>query len=82
MPPLLVTFALSVIIQNGLFLIFSPDTRSLDSGVLSTAGISIGYRQVSVLAIMTFAVAIGVIGGLQYLFYRTLAGPILPRCVG
>jgi len=27
LPPLLVTFALSVILQNGLFLIFSPDTR-------------------------------------------------------
>ena len=32
LPPLLVTFALSVIIQNGLFLVFSPDTRSLDPG--------------------------------------------------
>ncbi len=74
LPPLLVTFALSVIIQNGLFLIFSPDTRSLDSGALSTAGLSLGYRQVSVLAILTVAVAVAVIGGLQYLFYRTPLG--------
>lgn len=74
LPPLLVTFALSVIIQNGLFLIFSPDTRSIDSGALSTAGINIGYRQISVLAVITVGVAIAVIGGLQFLFFRTALG--------
>ena len=74
LPPLLVTFALSVIIQNGLFLIFSPDTRSIDSGVLSTAGINIGYRQISLLAVITVGVAIAVIGGLQFLFFRTALG--------
>ena len=74
LPPLLVTFALSVIIQNGLFLIFSPDTRSIDSGVLSTAGIDIGYRQISLLAVITVGVAIAVIGGLQFLFFRTALG--------
>lgn len=74
LPPLLVTFALSVIIQNGLFLIFSPDTRSIDSGALSTAGINIGYRQISVLALMTVGVAVAVIWGLQFLFFRTALG--------
>ena len=74
LPPLLVTFALSVILQNGLFLIFSPDTRSIDSGALSTAGINIGYRQVSVLALITVGTALAVIGGLQYLFFRTALG--------
>ena len=74
LPPLLVTFALSVILQNGLFLIFSPDTRSIDSGALSTAGINIGYRQVPVLALITVGTALAVIGGLQYLFFRTALG--------
>lgn len=74
LPPLLVTFALSVIIQNGLFLVFSPDTQSVESGVLSTAGISIGYRQVPLLGVVTVVVAVSVIGGLQYLFYRTPLG--------
>ena len=74
LPPLLVTFALSVIIQNGLFLVFSPDTRSIDGGALSTAGIDIGYRQVPLLSIITVAVAVAVIGGLQTLFFRTPLG--------
>ena len=73
LPPLLVTFALSVILQNGLFLIF-PDTRSIGSGALSTAGINIGYRQVPVLALITVGTALAVIGGLQYLFFRTALG--------
>ena len=74
LPPLLVTFALSVIIQNGLFLVFSPDTQSIDSGWLSTAGIPFFWRQVPLLGVVTVVVAVAVIGGLQYLFYRTALG--------
>lgn len=74
LPPLLVTFALSVIIQNGLFLVFSPDTQSIDSGWLSTAGIPFFWRQVPLLGVVIVVVAVAVIGGLQYLFYRTALG--------
>jgi branched-chain amino acid transport system permease protein len=75
LPPLLVTFGLSVILQNGLLEIFTADSRKLDAGALETAsfpvtqGISIGF-----LPLLMFMTAVGVIAGLQYLFYRTALG--------
>jgi len=75
LPPLLVTFGLSVIIQNGLLAAFTADSRKLNAGTLETAsfpllpGVDIGY-----LPLLQFVVAIAVILGLQYLFYRTALG--------
>jgi branched-chain amino acid transport system permease protein len=75
LPPLLVTFGLSVIIQNGLLEAFTADSRKLNAGALETGsfavveGVNIGY-----LPLLQFAVAIGVIMGLQYLFYNTGLG--------
>jgi branched-chain amino acid transport system permease protein len=75
LPPLLVTFGLSVILQNGLLELFTADSRKLNAGGLETAsfsplpGVGIGY-----LPLLQFAVAIAVIAGLQYLFYRTALG--------
>ncbi len=75
LPPLLVTFGLSVILQNGLLVAFSPDSRKLDAGTLETAsfqllpGTAIGY-----LPLLQFIVAVAVIAGLQYLFYNTGLG--------
>jgi branched-chain amino acid transport system permease protein len=75
LPPLLVTFGLSVIIQNGLLEIFTADSRRLQAGAIEVAsipvvpGISIG-----VLPLLQFAVAVAVIGGMQFVFYRTALG--------
>ncbi len=75
LPPLLVTFGLSVIIQNGLLEIFTADSRKLDAGALETAsfpvtqGIAIGL-----LPLLMFISAVAVIAGLQFLFYRTALG--------
>jgi len=75
LPPLLVTFGLSVIIQNGLLQIFTADNRKLQTGALETGsfpllpGVDIGY-----LPLLQFIVAIAVIAGLQYLFYKTAMG--------
>jgi len=74
LPPLLVSFGLSVILQNGLLATFTADSRKLDGGALETAsfqlaGISVGY-----LPLLMFAVAVAVIAGLQFLFYRTALG--------
>lgn len=75
LPPLLVTFGLSVIIQNGLLEVFTADTRKLNAGALETGsfpllpGVDIGY-----LPLLQFIVAVAVIGGLQYLFYNTALG--------
>jgi branched-chain amino acid transport system permease protein len=75
LPPLLVTFGMSVIIQNGLLGLFTADTRKLNAGALETGsfpllpGVDIGY-----LPLLQFAVAIAVIAGLQYMFYNTALG--------
>jgi branched-chain amino acid transport system permease protein len=75
LPPLLVTFGLSVILQNGLLALFTADSRKLQAGALETAsfpllpGVAIGY-----LPLLNFAVAIAVIAGLQYMFYSTALG--------
>jgi branched-chain amino acid transport system permease protein len=75
LPPLLVTFGLSVIIQNGLLTYYTSDSRKLNAGTLETGsfpllpGVDIGY-----LPLLQFGVAIAVIAGLQYLFYKTALG--------
>ena len=75
LPPLLVTFGLSVILQNGLLQVFTADSRKLDAGALETGSfrllseVNIGY-----LPLLMFATAVVVIAGLQYLFYGTGLG--------
>ncbi|MES2051482.1 MAG: branched-chain amino acid ABC transporter permease [Pseudomonadota bacterium] len=75
LPPLLVTFGFSIIIQNLLLVLFSADTRSLPSGDLATASLNLGNEvAVGVLPLLTFAVALAVLGGLQWLFSATALG--------
>ena len=75
LPPLLVTFGLSIIIQNLLLVTFSADTRSLNVGELSTASVSLaGDVAVGVLPLITMAVAVAVLLGLQWLFSATPLG--------
>jgi branched-chain amino acid transport system permease protein len=75
LPPLLVTFGLSVFLQNALLQIFSADSRRLRAGGLETlhfdlpAGLAVG-----VLPCLMFMVAVGVISGLQWLLYHTALG--------
>jgi branched-chain amino acid transport system permease protein len=74
LPPLLVTFGLSVIVQNGLLSVFTADSRKLDAGALETASVAIGSISIGLLPALMFATAVAVIAGLQYLFYRTALG--------
>ncbi|HLH99042.1 MAG TPA: branched-chain amino acid ABC transporter permease [Xanthobacteraceae bacterium] len=75
LPPLLVTFGLSVIIQNGLLEVFSADSQRLQAGAIEVAnftllpGVSIGL-----LPLFSFAAAVAVIGALQFILYRTAIG--------
>jgi branched-chain amino acid transport system permease protein len=75
LPPLLVTFGLSVIIQNGLLELFTADSRRLMAGAIEVASIPV-FRGVwiGILPLLQFAVAVAVIAGLQLLFYRTAVG--------
>jgi branched-chain amino acid transport system permease protein len=75
LPPLLVTFGLSIIIQNGLLEVFSADSRRLDAGAIEVASLHLGGGlAVGVIQLVTFASAIAVIVGLNQLFYRTELG--------
>lgn len=75
LPPLLVTFGLSIIIQNGLLELFTADSRRLQAGAVEVASIQLGGGlAVGILPLINFILAISVIAGLQYLFYRTALG--------
>src|SRR5258706_12171942 len=75
LPPLLVTFGLSVIIQNGLLELFTADSVKLNAGAVEIASIPVGGGlAVGVLPLIQFALAVAVIAGLQWLFYRTALG--------
>ena len=75
LPPLLVSFGLSVIIQNGLLATFTVDSHKLNAGLIETSsfeilpGIAIGY-----FPLLMFLTAIAVILALQYMFYYTSLG--------
>ncbi len=74
LPPLLVTFGLSVIIQNALLEGYTADPRKLPGGAIETASVDLGGITVGVLPVLTFAIAVAVIAGLQFIFYRTSLG--------
>jgi len=75
LPPLLVTFGLSIIIQNGLLELFTADSRKLQAGAIEVATMQVTQGLwIGVLPLLQFAVAVGVIAGLQLLFYRTALG--------
>jgi len=73
--PILVSFGLSVLLQNALLQIFSADSRRLQAGNLETWHIDLpGSMAVGVLPCLMFIVALVVIGGLQLLLYHTELG--------
>jgi branched-chain amino acid transport system permease protein len=74
LPPLLVTFGLSVALQNGLLEAFSADSQRIPAGPLESASVDLGIVTVGWMPLLTFATAIAVIVGLNQLFYRTALG--------
>jgi branched-chain amino acid transport system permease protein len=75
LPPLLVSFGLSIFIQNGLLELFSADNRRLLAGSIEVATIKFSDAiSVGVLPLLQFVLAVLVIGGLQFLLYRTAIG--------
>ena len=75
LPPLLVTFGLSIIIQNGLLEAFTADSRRLRLGAIETASIQLGGNlAIGVMPLLTLGSAIAVILLLNLLFYRTALG--------
>ena len=76
--PVLITFGLSVIVQNGLLQAFSADSQKLQGGRIETASIPLGGGlAVGILPLLTLVVAVAVIGSLQWVLYRTRLGRAL-----
>ncbi len=75
LPPLLVTFGLSIIIENGLLELYSADSRRLHGGSIETSSIALGHSiGIGVVPLLTLASAIVVILALNFIFYRTALG--------
>jgi branched-chain amino acid transport system permease protein len=74
LPPLLVTFGLSIALQNALLEGFSADSQRISAGPLETASLSVGPIAVGALPLLTFLSAIAVIATLNWIFYRTALG--------
>ncbi|MES2815856.1 MAG: branched-chain amino acid ABC transporter permease [Pseudomonadota bacterium] len=74
LPPLLVTFGLSVALQNGMLEVFSADSQRLTAGPLESASIDLGPVTVGTLPLLTFASAVLVIFALNRIFYTTSLG--------
>ncbi len=78
LPPLLVSFGLSVIIQNALLQIYTADSRKLNAGGIEIATIPIAEGlSIGVLPLTMFATAVVIIGALQFMFYSTPLGRAL-----
>jgi len=78
LPPLLVTFGLSIIIQNGLLELFTADSRKLQAGIIEIQTFQLAQNLwIGALPLIQFVVAVAVIAGLQLLFYRTALGRAL-----
>ena len=74
LPPLLVTFGLSVVIQNGLLSGFTADSRKLTAGAIEAQSLDLGLVTLGVMPVLTFASAVAVVFALNQLFYRTALG--------
>lgn len=69
------TFGLSIVVQNLLLEFFSADSRKLSVGRLETMSVDLGGGiGIGIFPAMTLILAIAVIAGLQFLFYKTRIG--------
>lgn len=73
-PPLLVAFGVSIILQNLLLTIFTPDARSIISSVAIRSIVVTDYLSISVLYLVNFLTGLVVIALLYLFFQKTYLG--------
>jgi len=77
LPSLVVTFGLSIVIQNVLQEVFSADPRALGTGGFESMSITLpGGIALGLLPLLTLAVTVAATLGLQWLFGRTPLGRV------
>lgn len=75
LPIILVTFGLSIIVQNGLQGVYGADTRKVFAGAIETATIHVGGDvNVGVLPLIIFVSAVVMVWGLDRILYKTRIG--------
>jgi branched-chain amino acid transport system permease protein len=74
LPPLLVTFGFSIVIQNALLEIYSADNRSLKAGDLEIASVALGPITVGWFPLIVFFVSLAITAAMGVLFARTSLG--------
>lgn len=74
LPPLLLTFGLSIVLQNVLREIFTADTRSLHAGDLARRGFEVGGVSIGVLPLVSAIAAIVLLGATHWLIGHTQLG--------
>lgn len=78
LPPLLVTFGFSILIQNGLLEVFTADSQALQAGELSTASLQLGAGiSIGLFPLLVFGVSLLLTLCLNLLFNRTSIGMAL-----
>ena len=75
LPIILVTFGLSIIVQNGLQGVYGADTRKVLGGAIETATIHVaGQVNVGLLPLIIFLAAVAMVWTLDRALYRTSIG--------
>jgi branched-chain amino acid transport system permease protein len=73
--PLLLTFGLSIVVQNALLQVFSADVRGLNIGALATATWDLGHNiAFGVMPLLAMLTAVALIAALQWVFRHTRTG--------
>jgi branched-chain amino acid transport system permease protein len=75
--PLMLTFGLSVFLRNGMVAVFGADSRAVDGGVLTSAGIDIFGLRLGAYPLLVLLLALLLFGGLQWGLRRTEWGRIV-----
>ena len=75
---LMVTFGLSVVIENGLLQFFTANSRGIGAGLALVSGsFSVGQIQIGYLLVVIFAAAVVVLLGLQYFLSASRYGRLI-----
>lgn len=75
--PLMLTFGLSVVLRNGMVAWFGADSRAIDGGVLTSAGIDVFGLRLGVYPLLVLGLALLLFGGLQWILRRTEFGRVV-----
>ncbi|MBP0595451.1 branched-chain amino acid ABC transporter permease [Paraburkholderia sp. LEh10] len=74
LPSLIVTFGLSIVIQNVLQQLFSADPRSIGTGSFEAQSVTLGGITVGYLPLVTLAATVALAFAMQWIFTRTPLG--------